>query len=895
MANYDIIGGIVSPKALEELKALETMVDNIATKLQGMTIGQAAGKSSDAGLNKTINKLQKEIERLNAAKKQGLTIDQKVEQNSQRLQQKYEAIANSSSKYVTELQKMEARMKLLNIELQKLVASGQTESKAYLDKMAAIKQLSTQYDLMAKASGVAQMRNQSMYGATFQLTQVMRELPNFAIDARIGFMSLSNNLPMLADSFKLLSQQIDATTGKAYGSIGALKIFAKSLLSVNTIMIVASTLLVLYGKDIVDWISNVSDAEKAQREFIKSLKEGNGEFGEANKKISETTAILQAAKNGYIDSKDAVDKYNETLGDTLGKANNLEEAYQNVIDKGDDYIEVMFRMQLANSFLAQSQSLIGEAAALAANDTVTVWDIAFVRLQKLINGFKLVANGVANFLSGNLKLAAADFALFSHTIERGYEAEEILNRRNEKSNKLKEDAKNLLNDYIIAMEDAYKYAKEHDIDMFKDKNDPSKEFDKYNKRIADLTKEIEKLDNIINAENVSGFENSVTKRLQALEMYYRTSLDLLDEQKKEEEKKAEGNKDELQRIEDKYYLKSLEAFRNYKKQQISILKNADKEYEEQLKAQQKLQDQIQEDAVDSWLDKFRKSKNDYLKEVQDRAKEELQIEKEKEQLKKRLLTDSVTAIIELTTSLYEIYFQKLDEQREKVSKIEDEKLKEVEDKEKAGILTKTQAEEDKARISAYYQSVQDELDRKQKEKEREAFLFKQAAALAEVWINYAQSVASLENLLAAGAFTPLYTALALVSTGIIAAQTIPMFADGGEMQHSGKAILGDGGKNELAILPDGRMFVTPDVPTIYNIPKGTEILPDVNSIDMHTLLGKKQMITLNGSDNKDIILELRDVKKAIKNQKSGNFYGMPLIRQLNQSERFYYRKQSLRN
>lgn len=892
MANYDIIGGIVSPKALEELKALETMVDEIATKLQGMTIGQAAGKSSDAGLNKTINKLQKEIERLNAAKKQGLTIDQKVEQNSQRLQQKYEAIANSSSKYVTELQKMEARMKLLNIELQKLVASGQTESKAYLDKMAAIKQLSTQYDLMAKASGVAQMRNQSMYGATFQLTQVMRELPNFAIDARIGFMSLSNNLPMLVDSFKLLSQQIDATTGKAYGSIGALKIFAKSLLSVNTIMIVASTLLVLYGKDIVDWISNVSDAEKAQREFIKSLKEGNGEFGEANKKISETTAILQAAKNGYIDSKDAVDKYNETLGDTLGKANNLEEAYQNVIDKGDDYIEVMFRMQLANSFLAQSQSLIGEAAALAANDTVTVWDIAFVRLQKLINAFKLGINGLANLMSGNLKLAAADFALFSHTLERGYEAEEILNKRNEKSNELREKSKKLLEEYKLAMMDAFAFAKDKNIDLFPG---DIKQFDKYNKRIADLTKEIEKLDDIINAENVSGFENSVSKRLQALEMYYRKSLDLLDEQKKEEEEKAEGNKEELQRIEDKYYLKSLEAFRNYKKQQISILKNADKEYEEQLKAQQKLQDEIQESAVDSWLDKFRKSKNDYLKEVQDRAKEELQIEKEKEQLKKRLLTDSVTAIIELTTSLYEIYFQKLDEQREKVSKIEDEKLKEVEDKEKAGILTKTQAEEDKARISAYYQSVQDELDRKQKEKEREAFLFKQAAALAEVWINYAQSVASLENLLAAGAFTPLYTALALVSTGIIAAQTIPMFADGGEMQHSGKAILGDGGKNELAILPDGRMFVTPDVPTIYNIPKGTEILPDVNSIDMHSLLGRKQMITLNGSDNKDIILELRDVKKAIKNQKSGNFYGMPLIRQLNQSERFYYRKQSLRN
>ena len=58
---------------------------------------------------------------------------------------------------------------------------------------------------MAKASGSNMVKTQSMYGATFQLTQVMRELPNFAIDARIGFMALSNNLPMLTDSSKGLS------------------------------------------------------------------------------------------------------------------------------------------------------------------------------------------------------------------------------------------------------------------------------------------------------------------------------------------------------------------------------------------------------------------------------------------------------------------------------------------------------------------------------------------------------------------------------------------------------------------------------------------------------------------------------------------------------------------
>ena len=82
-------------------------------------------------------------------------------------------------------------MRLLNIQLQKLVASGKTETQEYLTKIASLKKLSQEYQISAKASGNMQMQTRSMYGATFSLTQVMRELPNFAISSRIGFMSLS--------------------------------------------------------------------------------------------------------------------------------------------------------------------------------------------------------------------------------------------------------------------------------------------------------------------------------------------------------------------------------------------------------------------------------------------------------------------------------------------------------------------------------------------------------------------------------------------------------------------------------------------------------------------------------------------------------------------------------
>ena len=40
----------------------------------------------------------------------------------------------------------------------------------------------------------------NMFGLNAQMAQVLREMPNFAIDPRIGIMSLTNNLPYLADA-----------------------------------------------------------------------------------------------------------------------------------------------------------------------------------------------------------------------------------------------------------------------------------------------------------------------------------------------------------------------------------------------------------------------------------------------------------------------------------------------------------------------------------------------------------------------------------------------------------------------------------------------------------------------------------------------------------------------
>ena len=98
------------------------------------------------------------------------------------------------------------------------------------------------------------------------LGQVMKEVPNFAISARIGIMSLTNNLPMLAEAFKAVrvQQQAMIAEGKAVPSIFSL--ITKSIFGLTGIMSIAMVLLQVFGEDIIKAVKNLFGFGKAAEE-----------------------------------------------------------------------------------------------------------------------------------------------------------------------------------------------------------------------------------------------------------------------------------------------------------------------------------------------------------------------------------------------------------------------------------------------------------------------------------------------------------------------------------------------------------------------------------------------------------------------------------------------------
>jgi hypothetical protein len=123
----------------------------------------------------------------------------------------------------------------------------------------------------------------------------------------------------------------------------------------------------------------------------------------------------------------------------------------------------------------------------------------------------------------------------------------------------------------------------------------------------------------------------------------------------------------------------------------------------------------------------------------------------------------------------------------------------------------------------------------------------------------------------------------------------PMFAKGGKMPYDGVAILGDGGKNELWISPSGEIGISPDVPTYTNLQAGTTIYPDINKLDVMSIIGMSKPYKDDYDMNRlEKVMQSID-KKLSKQTTKVSIKGLSLFEQMQHSEKINNRRKSLMN
>ena len=252
------------------------------------------------------------------------------------------------------------------------------------------------------------------------------------------------------------------------------------------------------------------------------------------------------------------------------------------------------------------------------------------------------------------------------------------------------------------------------------------------------------------------------------------------------------------------------------------------------------------------------------------------LEKTLQQQRIQLMTEALSVIASITNSLFERRTQQLDAE---IEKIEERKNADIEAIDQLSI-SEEEAEARKMAVEARADAQKKKLEKEQKKAQRQQAIAQKAFQLMQVAMETATAIHKITAEAAAAAAIPFIgqalaaAALAQIpgviasgalQAGVIAAQPIPKYAKGTEDHPGGLAIVGDGGQKEVAILPDGGYYVTPSIPTLVDLPKGTEVLPSVNEALMSITKAPRldtSMPTSTDRIEKEII-ELKSTMKSV--------------------------------
>lgn len=211
---------------------------------------------------------------------------------------------------------------------------------------------------------------QSFNGLNMSVQQIVRELPSATMGVNMFFMAISNNLPIMADQIKLAKEANRAMKAAGGEPVPVWKQLVSSLFSWQSAMMVGITLLTVYGKDIMNWVSNLFRANDAQEQarkeaeaFAKTMQKSHEEWTNtvaqtAGQQISAYRKMQREwdalgsnlnAKKKYVDA-------NKTAFNQLGFAvNGVSDAERVMVGNTDAVVASIMARAKAAAYYAQMQ------------------------------------------------------------------------------------------------------------------------------------------------------------------------------------------------------------------------------------------------------------------------------------------------------------------------------------------------------------------------------------------------------------------------------------------------------------------------------------------------------------------------------------------------------------
>lgn len=161
----------------------------------------------------------------------------------------------------------------------------------------------------------AQQATKKFNTLNFQIQQVARELPSLALGPQMFFLAISNNLPMLTDEVARARKEYKELTAAGEKATPVWKQMLSGILSWQTALVVGITLLVAYGKEIGNFVSELftgkkafDAAEVAASNFHRAMTEGVVNAAEETTKLDLLYKAATDNKKSYEDRKTAAEE-----------------------------------------------------------------------------------------------------------------------------------------------------------------------------------------------------------------------------------------------------------------------------------------------------------------------------------------------------------------------------------------------------------------------------------------------------------------------------------------------------------------------------------------------------------------------------------------------------------
>lgn len=633
---------------------------------------------------------------------------------------------------------------------------------------------------------------------------------------------------------------------------------------------------------IIEYITQLDIFKKKAIEVVGETAASSSEFKKSISDINALKTSISEFQTGIISRKELVDRFNESLGKTVGELKTATEVESFYNSKAGTFIEAMLLRAKATAALEEATEKASEAQKRASGGSSFADNFAgfFANIPEIIGGaIEDFRSTVSNPFDGftNTRGLANSFKLVTDFAKKA---------QGQAVKDLEKEAKTGFALFDQLQKEADKFAKKNGFNFRPTTTNTDDALRKAaeariqiqideNKRVADIYKE--------------QFENqnfSQEARLNSLNNFNQTSNEIAKLELKKEKLNKKISKDELLKAESDYSNKLLDITKNSANQvlviakqtaeeqeRIRVIRNenaiSDIEKERDLEisalvtAFQKRGDftkKSQEDLEKERLEIVRKYNlmevNEAIRQAQTlidiRKSQGADVTKEQANLtalilkakdlevqgavkasaeeldKRKQNADAIREVAQelynftrgLTNGIFEANIANLEEE----SKIREEKKnRDIEDVNES-TLSEEQKAERIAVINAQAEQAQLAIDARIREQKRKQAIADKAFALGQIVINTAVAVSkALAQTGVLGSFViPGIIALGAIQTAAVLAQPIPKFAKGGTMQKDGLAEYGHG--REIRIDPDGMASLTSSTPEIGFVKAGTKFI-----------------------------------------------------------------------